>query len=103
MDKNGGIGVGYAESGSNLNPSISIIGREAASPAGTMPHGPTLVAQGQGALTCTCSRYGDYASMQVDPVDGCSFYLYHEYVPVAGTSDRGWGTKIVKFKLPSCV
>lgn len=34
-------------------------------------------------------------------MDGCSFYLYHEYVSVPGVTDRGWGTRIAKFRLPN--
>lgn len=57
--------MGFAESGSALYPSLSITGRSAADTAGVMTYGPTRVVTGGGALTCTCSRFGDYASMQV--------------------------------------
>lgn len=65
MDKIGNIGLGYAESGSSLYPSVGIAGRGADAPLGSMPLGPTRVADGVGSLSCTCARFGDYASMQV--------------------------------------
>lgn len=66
MDKAGNIGLAYAESGSDMNPSMGIAGRLATdTTSGVMTYGPTIVGKGNGALTCSCGRYGDYASMQV--------------------------------------
>ena len=45
-------------------------------------------------------RWGDYASMEVDPSDDCTFWFTSEYV--ATTGSFSWNTRISSFKLPSC-
>lgn len=56
---------GYAESGTSTFPSIGITGRLAGATLGSMTYDPLIAAAGAGSLTCTCARFGDYASMQV--------------------------------------
>lgn len=46
------------------------------------------------------SRWGDYAAMQVDPTDGCTFWFTTEYIPTTTSAD--WHTRIGSFKFPSC-
>lgn len=65
MDKAGNIGLAFAESGSTTYPSMGIAGRLAGDPYGNMTYGPKIVGEGTGSLTCSCGRFGDYASMQV--------------------------------------
>ena len=64
------------------------------------------VAQGDGAVkqTTVNSRWGDYTSMNVDPVDDCTFWYVNEYYTAAGqaSSTAGWQTRIGSFKLPGC-
>lgn len=42
-------------------------------------------------------------AIQVDPVNGCSFYALHEYAPVAPSSWGTWNTRIANFRLANCV
>ena len=65
--------------------------KKAAPPAQAAP-------AGTGAQT-SYNRWGDYASMSVDPVDDCPFWFTTEYNNSGGW---GWGTKIGSFKLPNC-
>ena len=46
----------------------------------------------------------DYTSMNVDPVDDCTFWYVNEYYAVSGTpaDTRPWQTRIASFKLPGC-
>ena len=59
---------------------------------------------GSGVQTTTNSRWGDYTSMNVDPVDDCTFWYVNEYYAVSGTAADGrpWQTRIANFKLPGC-
>src|SRR5262249_44111781 len=55
---------------------------------------------GAGAQGRTLSRWGDYASMSIDPADDCTFWFASEYIPANGTFN--WKTRIASFKFPSC-
>ena len=54
---------------------------------------------GTGSQTGGYSRWGDYSSMSVDPVDDCTFWYTTEYMATTGTN---WQTRIGSFKLPNC-
>lgn len=99
MDKSGGIALGYTDSSSSTSPSIRVTGRVAADPAGQMTQGETTLVTGGGSQT-SYSRWGDYSSMTVDPVDGCTFWYTHEYIPSNGNFN--WKTRLASFTLPGC-
>ena len=65
-------------------PGIRYTGRLASDPAGTMPQGEGIVINGAGVQTTTNSRWGDYTSLNVDPVDDCAFWYVNEYYQVSG-------------------
>jgi len=49
------------------------------------------------------SQWGDYTSLTVDPVDGCTFWYVNEYFAQNQIgSQRNWNTRISNFKLPGC-
>src|SRR4051812_528241 len=100
MDQAGNIAVGYSASSSSIKPQIRITGRVAGDPAGTLTLGETTVIAGAGAQGSTLSRWGDYSSLSVDPVDDCTFYYANEYIPANGTFN--WRTRIASFKLSPC-
>ena len=54
---------------------------------------------GSGYVT-DVNRWGDYASMEVDPSDDCTFWFTSEYV--ATTGSFSWNTRVSSFKLPGC-
>jgi hypothetical protein len=43
-------------------------------------------------------RWGDYSSMSIDPVDGCTFWYTQEYIG----AENIWRTRIGAFKFPFC-
>ena len=45
-------------------------------------------------------RWGDYSSMSVDPVDGCTFWYSNEYIPTNGAFN--WATQLSSFKFGTC-
>jgi hypothetical protein len=97
VDRLGNIGLGFSVSGANRFPSIGYTGIAADK---TNPEKEGLLVVGGGAQTGLNRRWGDYSSLTVDPVDGCSFWYTQEYY--AASSSRGWRTRIGSFKFPSC-
>ena len=49
-----------------------------------MTLGEGTIINGTGVQTTTNSRWGDYTSMNVDPVDDCTFWYVNEYYTAAG-------------------
>ena len=98
VDKQGNMAVGYSASSSSLFPQIRYAGRLAGDPAGALSQGEATLIAGTGSQT-SYSRWGDYASMQVDPVDGCTFWFTTEYYATTGTN---WQTRVGSFKYPGC-
>lgn len=105
MDRNGGMGLGFSVvNGTTVFPGIRYTGRLAGDPLGTMPQGEGVIINGSGVQTTTNSRWGDYTSMNIDPVDDCTFWYVNEYYTAAGqaSSPAGWQTRIASFRLPGC-
>jgi hypothetical protein len=99
MDKVGNFALGYSVSSSNMNPAIRFTGRAPGDSLGTMQAENTIL-EGIGSQLRTLSRWGDYTSMSVDPVDDCTFWYTNEYLKADGTFN--WSTRIDSFKFPSC-
>lgn len=111
QDKKGNIALGYSVvNGTNVFPGIRYTGRLAGDPSGQMTLGEGTIINGSGVQTTTNSRWGDYTSMNVDPVDDCTFWYVNEYYQVSGVplpappggDTRPWQTRIASFKLPGC-
>ena len=99
MDRAGDIGVGYSLSSSTMNPAIAYSGRLASDPLNTL-QAQTILISGTGSQVSNLSRWGDYSSMVVDPVDDCTFWYTTEYLTANGTWN--WHTRIGTFKFPTC-
>jgi len=110
MDKKGNAALGYSVvDGTSVFPGIRYTGRLAGDPLGQMPLGEGVIINGSGVQTTTNSRWGDYTSMNIDPVDDCTFWYVNEYYAVSGfpigpgiTTTAPWQTRIGAFKLPGC-
>jgi hypothetical protein len=105
MDKLGNMGLGYSVvNGTTVFPGIRYTGRLSGDPLGQMTLGEGTIINGSGVQTTTNSRWGDYTSMNIDPVDDCTFWYVNEYYTAAGqaSSPAGWQTRIASFKLPGC-
>ncbi len=100
MDGAGNIALGYSVSSGSTYPSIRITGRLAGDTPGTMTQGETTIIAGSGSQTGSASRWGDYASMSIDPTDDCTFWFTTEYMPATGPAP--WATRIASFTLPGC-
>jgi len=99
MDKIGNIALGYSIGSSTQRPSIRFAGREATDPLNTLSTDSSLQ-DGTGSQQPNLSRWGDYSTMSIDPVDDCTFYYTSEYLKTDGTWN--WSTRVGTFKFPSC-
>ncbi len=105
MDRRGNMAIGYsAVNGVGLFPGIRYAGRLNSDPLGDLSLGEGTIVSGTGVQRTTNSRWGDYSSLNIDPVDDCSFWYVNEYYTLAGqlSSVSGWQTRIGKFSLPNC-
>lgn len=89
----GDIGLSYNVSGPNVFPGIRYTGRSASDPLGQMTVAETSIVAGAAAQAASPSstRWGDYGSLDSDPVDG-SFWGSHCYMPTTS-----WRTRLYKF------
>jgi hypothetical protein len=97
MNGAGSMGLAYSASSGTVFPSVWYTGRFAADPAGQMPQGEGSIINGTGSQTGGGSRWGDYTSLTVDPVDDSTFWAVNEWLPATSTS--GWVLRIGSFKL----
>ncbi len=99
-DQAGNIALGYSVSSSSVFPSIFFTGRVPSDPLGSM-ESEQLIVNGTGSQTGGLSRWGDYSSMTIDPVDDCTFWYTQEYIKANGNFN--WNTRIANFKFDSCI
>jgi hypothetical protein len=107
MDRKGNMALGYSVvSATDVFPGIRYTGRRAGDRPGQMTLGEGVVVNGTAAQTHTNSRWGDYTSMNIDPVNDCTFWYVNEYYTVEGAATaplgNGWQTRIASFRLPGC-
>ena len=100
MDSQGNMGLGYSSSSKTMYPSIHYLGRLATDPLGTMPYQEGLIDSGLGSQTGPSARWGDYTSMDVDPLDDCTFWYTNQLM--YETSFNDWSTRVASFKFPGC-
>src|SRR5258705_2664470 len=102
VDRTGKQALGYSTSSSTTKPAIKYAGRLATDPINTLSQTEQVLIQGTGTQTgnCggTCTRWGDYSAMSLDP-DGCTFWYTNEYYAVDGLNDL---TRIGSFAFPQC-
>jgi hypothetical protein len=100
MDKTGGIAIGYnISNATTIVPSIRYAYRGPSDPAGTLGN-ETSVLVGSGSQTGNLTRWGDYSTISVDPVDGCTMVFTTQFQPANGNFN--WSTFIHSFKLSTC-
>lgn len=100
LDRTGNIGLGYSVSSPLIAPELRITGRDLGDPIGTLRDEQSCTPAATGSQLSTSGRWGDYASMSVDPADECTFWFTSEYY--ATTSSGNWNTRICSFKFPNC-
>lgn len=98
MDRMGNLGLVYTRGNASTFPSVYYTGREAGDAAGVLQPEAACI-DGTGSQSGG-DRWGDYASMSIDPVDQCTFWMTNEYVETTGTFE--WNTRVCSFKFDSC-
>ncbi|MBL0087884.1 MAG: hypothetical protein IPP44_14920 [Ideonella sp.] len=99
FDKLGNIAIGYSSSSSAANPSIRIAGRLKNDPKNLL-RTELMVKAGTGSQTSNLERWGDYTTMQIDPVDDCTFWYTAQYIAANGSFN--WRTRVAAFKFANC-
>ncbi|HWW74177.1 MAG TPA: carboxypeptidase-like regulatory domain-containing protein, partial [Pyrinomonadaceae bacterium] len=102
VDRAGDMALGYSTSSSTTKPAIKYAGRLASDPVNTFSQTEQVLIQGAGTQTgsCngTCTRWGDYSAMSLDP-DGCTFWYTNMYYAADGLNHL---TRIGAFAFPQC-
>jgi hypothetical protein len=99
QDNSGNMLAGFTKSGPTLLTEIDVAGRQANDPPGSL--GPEILMKASGGSQIqTGNRWGDYSTMTVDPLDGCTFWYTAEYLPSDGSFN--WKTRIGTFRYSSC-
>ncbi len=95
LDGAGDMALGYSVSSSSVFPGVRYVGRTAGATLGTLDQAEaTIVA---GSASNGSNRWGDYASLNVDPADECTFWFTTEY-----NASSGWSTRVASFKFDTC-
>jgi hypothetical protein len=106
QDQAGNLGLGYSVvNGIDVFPGIRYTGRLKGDALGEMTLGEGTIRDGSGVQVTTNSRWGDYTSMNVDPVDDCTLWYVNEYYElsgVIGVNTVPFQTRIGSFRLPGC-
>ncbi|WP_223788466.1 hypothetical protein [Marinicella meishanensis] len=99
MDSSGNIAMAHSitdtDGSTPISASLKYTGRMAGDTLGVMSQTETDLVIGSGANTS--GRWGDYASMSVDPVDGCTFVFTGEY-----QTGANWSTRVSTMKFDAC-
>jgi hypothetical protein len=99
VDKFGNMAIGYSVSTSKMYPAIRYAGRLVTDALGTLGQTEQTLIAGTGSQKGGYNRWGDYASMSVDPVNDCTFWFTTEYYE---TVSNNWQTRIGSFQFPGC-
>jgi hypothetical protein len=98
MDKAGNLLMGYSVSSPTVFPGIRFTGRSANDPLNQLAAEQRAI-EGGGSQR-NPERWGDYASMSLDPSDDCTFWFTTQYL--ATTGSYNWQTSIVPVKFTNC-
>jgi len=98
IDKAGGIAIGYNISSKNMHPGIRYAARNAKDPLGVMGE-EGIIIEGTGSQL-DLDNWGDFASMPIDPVDGCTIHFGSSYLVENGSFN--WHTRLGAFRLSDC-
>ena len=103
VDRAGDMAMGYSATNATLNPAIRYAGRLAGDAVNSITQTETSLIEGTGTQSgncgsSSCTRWGDYSAMTLDP-DGCTFWYTNMYYQTTGLA---FNTRIGAFSFPSC-
>lgn len=100
IDRSGNLGLGYSVGSATLSAELRFTGRALGDAVGTLRNERNCSPGGTGSQLDSSGRWGDYASMSLDPTDECTFWFTSEYY--ATSTLRDWNTRICTFRFPGC-
>jgi len=100
IDASANLGIGFTVAGSSQAPALRTSGRTLTDATGTLRDEQSCTLGTTGSQNSTTGRWGDYASMSVDPADQCTFWYTSQYMPI--TSAAAWSTRICSFRFAGC-
>lgn len=95
MDQSGNIALAYNVSSTSTFPSLRFTGRLADDPLNAMTQPESVIHAG--TASNGSNRYGDYAAMNLDPADDCTFWFTGE-----DNTSSSWRTQIASFRFDAC-
>ena len=97
MDESGNIALGYSvvRQDPAISAGLRYVGRLDGDSPGVMTTGENSIVAGTGSQGG--QRWGDYHSMSVDPVDGCTFWFSANFV-----SGGSWNTQLTAMRFDAC-
>jgi len=98
MDRRGDIGVGYSFGDASTFPGQRFAARLSGDPKGQLGLHEAVLAEGEAAQTNTL-RWEDYTTLDIDPVDDCTFWYVGDYLK---KGESNYSTRIGGFRLPGC-
>jgi hypothetical protein len=96
MDKKGNLLIGYSTSTATDFAAVALAGRASGDLQNQLSKEVPVVS---GAVTARGGRWGDYATMSVDPVDDCTMWFTTE---VMSEANKLWQTQVVHTKFNNC-
>lgn len=103
MTASGETCLGYSISSFDTYPSIGVAGRKGTANHLNVPELVVFDGNATGNVQRQVARWGDYSSMNIDPVDDTCWYTQEYARPWTAPplGERfGWGTRIIQFQLP---
>jgi hypothetical protein len=103
INSNGDIALGYTKSSEDMYPSMYLTGRRLEDDPGVMTYQELELYKGLNSIFAydngyEQNRWGDYASMMVDPADDSTFWYTGEYSTASG-SQGNFATRVFSFDL----
>jgi hypothetical protein len=98
VDDAGNLAIAYDVTGTDVKPGVRYAARTVGDPPGRLPIAEGTLIEGEGVQKRR-NRWGDYASLSVDPADGCTLWLAGQFAPADGD---GAAVDVVTFRLPGC-
>ncbi len=89
------VGLGDAGAGDDVFPGMRYNGRLASDALGTTPQGEVSIIEGLSPNSSI--RYGDYSALNIDPIDGCTFWYTAQHNPATN-----YATQIASFRFSAC-
>ena len=99
QDGSGNLALGFSAASTSLFPSVGYTARLESDPLNEMAQGEGSFVTGGGSRTGTTVRWGDYTSMNIDPVDDCTFWFVNMFFATTGSQ---WTLRAGSFRFPDC-